>query len=161
MASRLASYIIPHLTGDAEPTTVCVTGGLVRGLHPCESLTAARLKRALDELREEEGDAVQAAVQPAAAAEAAESGELREEEGEAAAPEAASQAAAHPAQAAAAPTAAPTAARAAAPAAAEPTPTPTPSPKTTVDHDLRGFRLLRRCGFGEALEEALRQARAG
>ena len=138
---------------------MCVTGGLVRGLHPCESLTAARLKRALDELCEEDGDAVQAAVQPAA--ESAESDELRVEEGEAAAPEAASQAAAHPAQAAAAPTAAPTAARAAAPAAAEPTPTPTPSPKTTVDHDLRGFRLLRRCGFGEALEEALRQARAG
>ena len=124
---------------------MCVTGGLVRGLHPCESLTAARLKRALDELREEEGEAVQAAAQVAAESAA-------REEGDGAAPESAAQA--H----AAAPVM-PVAVPAAAPMPTTVDPTPTPSPKTTVDHDLRGFRLLRRCGFGEALEEALRQAR--
>ena len=121
---------------------MCVTGGLVRGLHPCESLTAARLKRALDELREEEGEAVQAAAQVAAESAAAATAQSA-------------------AQAHAAAPVMPVAVPAAAPMPTAVDPTPTPSPKTTVDHDLRGFRLLRRCGFGEALEEALRQARAG
>jgi hypothetical protein len=78
------------LLGDDEPTTVCVTGGLVRRLHPSELPTAERLRRALDELRE----------------------------GGAAAG----------------------------------------TPPEQLDHDLRGFRLLRG-GLQTALEEALRQAR--
>ena len=40
--------------GDDEPTSVCVTGGLVRGLHPSERDTACRLRRALDHLASRE-----------------------------------------------------------------------------------------------------------
>lgn len=41
---------LSFLGDDAAPTSVCVTGGLVRHLHPAESANAARLRRALDEL---------------------------------------------------------------------------------------------------------------
>ena len=38
---------LPFL-GDEEPSTICVTGGLVRGLHPSESSIAARIRMAID-----------------------------------------------------------------------------------------------------------------
>ena len=38
---------LPFL-GDTSPTSVCVTGGLVRGLHPSELSTAKRLREAFD-----------------------------------------------------------------------------------------------------------------
>jgi tRNA pseudouridine-54 N-methylase len=43
-----AELWLPFL-GDATPSTLCVTGGLVRGLHPSEHSTAARIRQAIDE----------------------------------------------------------------------------------------------------------------
>ena len=40
---------LPFL-GDKAPTSVCVTGGLVRGLHPSELSNARRLRQAIDAL---------------------------------------------------------------------------------------------------------------
>ena len=40
---------LPFL-GDDPPTSVCVTGGLVRGLHPSELSNATRLRQAIDAL---------------------------------------------------------------------------------------------------------------
>lgn len=51
---------MPFLGGDdpaVHPTTVCVTGGLVRGLHPSELSTATRLRQAFDALGEGGPDA--------------------------------------------------------------------------------------------------------
>ena len=63
-ASLVSSQRLRHNTqlwmpflGDDEPTsTVCVTGGLVRGLHPSEHDTASRLRRALDHLNDAAAD---------------------------------------------------------------------------------------------------------
>lgn len=44
-----AQLWLPFL-GDESPTTICVTGGLVRGLHPSELSTARRLRAAIDRL---------------------------------------------------------------------------------------------------------------
>lgn len=46
-----AEIWLPFL-GGASPTTVCVTGGLVRGLHPSEYENASRLRHAIDQLAE-------------------------------------------------------------------------------------------------------------
>ena len=96
----------------------------MRGLHPCEALTAGRLKRALDELRGE-GEAKEEGEE--------EEEEEEEEEGEGKEDD-----------------------ERASPAAVGHN-----LPQSAVDHDLRGFRVLPRSGFQEALEEALAQARAG
>jgi tRNA pseudouridine-54 N-methylase len=69
-----AELWLPFL-GDATPSTLCVTGGLVRGLHPCEQSTASRIRQAIDErgggivesasraaIARQEGDAAGAAI---------------------------------------------------------------------------------------------------
>ena len=112
----------------------------MRGLHPCEALTAGRLKRTLDELRgegeakeegEEEEEEVGEGKDEGEGEGEGESKEEEESEGEGEGEDASPAAVGHN------------------------------LPQSAVDHDLRGFRVLPRSGFQEALEEALAQARAG
>ena len=130
----------------------------MRGLHPCEALTAGRLKRALDELRgevgakeegKEEEEGVEGKKEGEGEGEAQgqeegkkEGGGEEVEEGEADESEEERDGEEDD--------------KDAAPAAVG-----NNLPQSAVDHDLRGFRVLPRSGFKEALEEALAQARAG
>ena len=99
----------------------------MRGLHPCEALTAGRLKRALDELRgegeaKEEGEGEEEGEEEGKdEGEGEGEGESKEEEeseGEGEGEEDASPAAVG-----------------------------RNLPQSAVDHDLRGFRVLPRSGF--------------
>ena len=116
----------------------------MRGLHPCEALTAGRLKRTLDELRgegeakeegEEEEEEEGEGKDEGEGEGEGESKEEEESEGEGEGKEDDER--------------------------ASPAAVGNNLPQSAVDHDLRGFRVLPRSGFQEALEEALAQARAG
>ena len=59
-ASLVASQRLRHnsqmwlpFLGDSPPSTLCVTGGTVRGLHPSERDTVSRFRHAIDSLRGE------------------------------------------------------------------------------------------------------------
>ena len=49
--TRHNSEVYLPFLGDARPSTMCVAGGVVRGLHPSEASIAARLRLAFDHLR--------------------------------------------------------------------------------------------------------------